>query len=378
MCLTPGRLNAAADTESRLLDHLCNALAAALDEAIDVGLESNTQYSTSDTDVPSVAEHWQNSYHSGFQVIVRVIAEVWTRLAQKSGALATQWVQRWLGSDLRLMRRLGLFACANPIVPTDSAADALITLPRGELFLTNSTVEVHGLIHKRWQEFSADKQRVILDRMQEGPPTDWFREGAEIDKLVDRCRFDILGEMQRQGFNLGGTASLLNDIRRRWPKWELRPEEQAGFHVWHESGPRWIASDADKLENVSDGELVSAAKRIAASDKFLDGDYWQALCLSDPDRAVRGLSEAAANGDWTPDLWQQLLWARKPYASTDTRGCIAQLLLEWPVESFEKIASAASSWMNEQASALDDALLWPLWDRIAGVTLVRTAELDDA
>jgi hypothetical protein len=370
-------VDAIADTDSRLLDHLSDALAAALDDAIDVGVESNAGYSASDADVPSVAEHRQNSYHAGFQVIVRVIAEVWSRLTRKSESLARPWVRQWLDSDFRLMRRLALFACADPSVSGDAAADALITLPRGELFVTNSTVEVHRLIRKRWQEFPIDKQRAILDRLQDGPPTEWFREGAEIEELVDRCRFDILGEMQRQGFDLGAAASLLNDIRSRWPEWKLRPEEQAGFHMWHESGPRRITGDADKLDNASDKELVPAAKRIAASADFLDGDHWQTLCLSDPDRALRGLSEAAADGDWTPDLWQQLLWARKPYASAETRDRIAQLLVGWPAESFDKIAGAASSWLNEQANSLDDALLWPLWDRIAEVILVETIEAEN-
>jgi hypothetical protein len=184
--------------------------------------------------------------------------------------------------------------------------------------------------------------------------------------------------MRREGFDIGTAASALDDIRARWPRWELRPAEQAGFHVWSESGPRRITGDAHKLDNISDKELVSTAKRIATAADFLDGDDWQALCLSDPDRALRGLSEAATAGDWTPDLWEQLLWARKPYASADTKARIAQLLLRWPAESFDKIAGAASSWLIEQANTLDDALLWPLWDRVADATLVEAVETEDA
>jgi hypothetical protein len=170
---------------------------------------------------------------------------------------------------------------------------------------------------------------------------------------------------------------VLKDIRARWPSWELRPEEQAGFHIWVESGPRPIESDASGLQGIPEAELVSAAKRIAASADILDGDQWQALCLSDPDRALRGLGQAAARGDWTPDLWEQLLYSRKPYALSGTRESIARLLLEWPTESFGSIAGPASSWLSEQTDALDEALLWPLWDRVAEVVLSDT-EANDA
>jgi hypothetical protein len=76
--------DASAASDETLLFHLTTALEAALGDATDVGVESDMGYSTSDIDVPSVASHSQNDYRSGFQQIVRMIAEVWTRLAKKS------------------------------------------------------------------------------------------------------------------------------------------------------------------------------------------------------------------------------------------------------------------------------------------------------
>jgi hypothetical protein len=74
----------AAENDESLLLQLTNELSAALADATDVGVEGEESYSTSDNDVPSVARHRQNEYRSGFQVIVRVMAEIWTRLAAKS------------------------------------------------------------------------------------------------------------------------------------------------------------------------------------------------------------------------------------------------------------------------------------------------------
>jgi hypothetical protein len=125
--------------------------------------------------------------------------------------------------------------------------------------------------------------------------------------------------MTRDGFDIGREAKkLLADIRARWPQWQPKPAEQAGFHVWQESGTRELGGDTDKLKGVADSELVAEARRIAAAANFMEGDSWQGLCLSDPDRALRGLDAAATNGDWSPGYWEQLLWSRHTYADAGT------------------------------------------------------------
>lgn len=367
--------DAAPETDVKLLSCLTSALSAALEDAIDVRVEGNEGHSISDIDVPSVAKHEQNAYRTGFHAIVRVTAELWERLAKKSPELALPFVEKWRGSQFRLMRRLAVFTCANPVVQPKFAADVLLSLPQGELFLTNSAVEVFRLIRTRWNEFSKSEHESILHRVCEGPPRDWYREGADVDKNVDRDRFDILAEMQRGSFVLSAEAeAVLSDIRSRWPQWQLRSADHAGFSIWH-GEVHEIKGNSQKLQGIPESDLVSEAKRLAAAGDFLEGDDWQALCLSEPDRALRGLDAAASAGDWTPELWQQLLWARKEYAEPNTAQRIAELLLQRPADSFVNIASAASSWLNEHVRTLDDALLWPLWDRIADAALVEVEEV---
>jgi hypothetical protein len=374
--------NAAAETDEALLLQLTNALGATLADAMDVGVESNEGYSISDSHVPSVAQHRQNEYRSGFQVIVRVMAQIWTRLAAKSPPKANAIAERWRDSDFRLVRRLTLFTAVNPVLPAHFGADMLVGLPSAELCLSGSSVEIHRLIRARWNEFPKGKQNIILRRFLQGPPRSIFREGADIDRAVDHTRFEILSSMVRDGFDIGTAGQkLLAEIKTRYPQWQPKPAEQMGFHVWHESGPRAIASDVDKLKNVADSQLVAEAKEIAAKADFLDGDNWQALCLADPDRALRSLDVAAEHGDWTVGFWEQLLWSRTAYTDPNTETRIAQLLLQWPAETFPKVSAAAASWLNERVKALPHDLLWPLWDKIADASLIEapeTAEVEDA
>ena len=123
----------AAEIDEALLLQLTTALRAALADAIDVGVESNESFSISDLDVPSVAQHRQNDFRSGFQVIVRVLAEIWTRLTTKSPARAIAMAERWRDSPFRLMRRLALFAFADLTVPAQFGVGTLARLAvRGE------------------------------------------------------------------------------------------------------------------------------------------------------------------------------------------------------------------------------------------------------
>ncbi len=356
--------NAPGELDDKLLRLLTHALSAAVADAIEVGVESNRGYGISDTDVPSVARHAQNAYRTGFLPIVRVMADLWTCLARKDPQLAGLFVDLWEASPFRLVRRLSLFAAADAAVPADKAADVLLSLPQGELFLTNSTVEVYRLLHARWPEFQDDKRQAIERRISEGPPSDWFREGTDKERLIDRCRFDLLGDLQRGGMTLGpDTQTVLNDIRKRWPQWELRPQEQAGFHIWQESSSA-IVGDPEKLKDVRDDQLVDEAKKVAEAADFLEGDAWQALCQTDPQRALRGLEAQAKEGKWQSWAWHPFLWAGQKIQGSDSVARIAQLLLDWPQEQFPAIASAASWWLNEKVKELDDSLLWPLWDRI--------------
>jgi len=368
-----------AEIDESFLLQLTTALNATLADATDVGIESTEAYSTSDNDIPSVARHRQNEYRSGFQLIVRVMAEVWTRLAIKSPGRAIAVAESWRSSPFRLTRRLALFSFANSTMPAKLGADMLIGLPSGELFLTSSTVEVYRLIRGRWKEFPTQKQHKILRQLREGPPRSWFREGAEIDQYIDRSRFEIFSDMVRSGFDIGVKGKkLLADIHARHPKWQPKPVEQAGFQIWFESGGRELVGDADKLIGIADNELVAEAREIAALASFMEGDSWQSLCRSDPDRALRGLAAAAVKGDWFPAYWEPLLWSLTVYADADTEQNIAQLLLQWPQDSFDKIAVAGSFWLHGHAKKLPDGLLWPLWDRFADATLIETTEADDA
>ncbi|THD63397.1 MAG: hypothetical protein E7813_18395 [Bradyrhizobium sp.] len=365
--------DADANTDANLLRYLNAALVAALADATDVGVESSEGYSTTDSDVPSIAKHSQNEYRSGFQAIVRVVAEIWSRLARKSSTPAIAFVEEWRHSDFRLIRRLALFAAADKVVPAALAAKMLIDLPIGDLFL--SSVEVQRLIPERWIELDETQQDAILARLCEGPPRGWYREGTDGDRAIDHLRYDALSNMVRHDLRIGDKASrILRQIQIRYPQWMPKPPEQAGFRVWHESGFRDRAAEPDDLTNVTDENLVAEAQRIVANASFMEGSKWEGLVLKDPDRALRGLSFAMKHGNWPQEFWQQLLWSRTPYLDQGTEPHVAMLLADCPLDVLVTFTSAAAAWLDEHAKTLSADLLWPLWDHLAQAAQIETPE----
>jgi hypothetical protein len=65
------------------------------------------------------------------------------------------------------------------------------------------------------------------------------------------------------------------------------------------------------------------------------------------------------------------MWSQTAYADPETELKITELLLQWPQDSFDKIAVPALAWLDLHAKTLPDAVIWPLWDRIATATLVE-------
>lgn len=366
--------DAPADEDARLLSALTDNLDRALADATEAGVEADGGYSASDSDVPSVADHPQNEYHNGFIVIVRVMADLWTRLATKNVRLALVSVNRWYRSDFKLSRRLALFAGGNEAVEASTVFEILMALPMADWFLANSSVEVYRLLRMRWADLSADQRVQIEDRIAAGPPTDRFREGADVSEIIDRYRFDLLGDLQRRGLELSeSAAALLTEISARHPQWILRSAEEAGFHVWV-GDVRSVEGDPEALDGVADGDLVDRAAALQAEDAFDRGNVWGALCRSDPKRALRGLAAKGDVSQWPVVAWQSFLWSAPKLVDPSEVAAIADLLLRMPEESLTQITSVASFWVNEKSRDIENDALWILWDRIFAISTTGAEE----
>ena len=124
------------------------ALVDALEEADDLGLLDGTSW-----DVPSVAEHSQNDHHSGFYPIIRVVADIWQRIATQDCGRARTLALVWKDSPFLLARRLYPYAMSSSEIFTPAeAASALIALSDHAFWLSGAQVEIMRLLADRWRQ----------------------------------------------------------------------------------------------------------------------------------------------------------------------------------------------------------------------------------
>lgn len=353
------------ETKDFLVRALTSALSAALADAIEVGVEIPNGLGITDIDVPSVAAHKQNSYHDGFLPVVRIIAELWSTIAQRDAGRAKRILEEWIRSEFRLIRRIALYAAADQNVDANFASDLLLSIPQGELFLTNSEVEVHRLIRARWTELPPHERRQIEARLIEGPPRDWFQTYADYKRALDRRRFIMLLDIESSDAPLGNDATqLLADIRRRHPDWTDVPSERAGFAIWQGEATN-VVGKPDRLESIPSDQLLKAAKATAIESELLQGDAWQAFCQSHPLAALDGIEAASNEEKWEEWAWRPLLWAATDIPNTDVLNRIGTLLGQWPApKPFANVANGAAYWMDHVAEKLEAPTLWKLWDLI--------------
>jgi hypothetical protein len=196
-----------------------------------------------------------------------------------------------------------------------------------------------------------------------------FRKGADVKRATDRYRFDFLGDMKRPELDIGPDAErLYKQIEKRWPEWQLRPAEQAGFHIWHGGGPVRSPSAGD-FADIPDSDLIDEIERRKQPNDFMSADVWTEICRQSPDRALRALAFLSGDERWPSSPWQTLLYCPSPFAEREGNATMVQLLARMPDKVFGELLHPISSWFETRATYLPRSELWIIWDRVAAIAL---------
>lgn len=349
-----------------LLTALSHALDQAIASATDLGLEGDRGYGLADVQVASVADHPQNRHRKGFVPIVRMIAEVWSRLARKRSDLALEFIAKWVKSPYRVNHRIALYACRHLSVGADVVNGALTAISADEIFLTGCAVETHRLLVERFKDIEPGARALFEQRLREGPEAVSFKPDTNLDRYIDRARFDVIGNLMREGVGLSEeTKSVYRVIVERHPEWGLRPQAQAGFHRWFEMSSGRPIGDPKAFEGVADDKLVEAALTEDAAERWQDGENWRQLCEQEPDRALRALRLEGAADRWRSGAWRDFLLANSRDDAVVNINDITEELLRWPMTGFPEVASYVVDWLGNRKLIEGDTYKWKLWDKVA-------------
>jgi len=362
------------EDESALFRTLERAFAEALEEAADLGYL--TGWDRSSGDVPSVATHPQNAHHHGFCPIVRVLADLWERIAGRSRDIARRLVAESLNSPYLLVRRIYLFAlCSDETFSPEEAWKALNSLDDQTFWLGDARVEIMRLATRRWQKFTSQERATIEMRIRQGFPRGLFPEQAfeddeEWQSTKDFAVMKRLARIQSAGGPLTSESeTLLSELRSKYERWVPGSGDRDDFSAWYEShwGPD---GQPDLLSGIADELLVSEAMRLQRERRFDQGDIWRVFCGTDPERSLRGLRLEAESNRWDVSAWRDLLWAASSNGDDALQFELAGLLLGMPDQQLSELLPSACSWLEKRRRILTNPIagrtnFLNVWDRFA-------------
>jgi hypothetical protein len=362
------------DHEVALFRNIDRALIEALEEAEDVGFLSG--YDRADSDVPSVGMHKQNQYRSGFYPIVRLLADLWSRIAARDSDCARLLAMAWAGSHFLLIKRLSLFASANGVFTPHAAAIAILKLDDRTFWASGAQVEIMLVLVGRWMEFDLADRIAVESRLRGGIPRALFPNSAieneeEWVSIHDSSIYRRLKRIEVTGGVLAlESQTLLAEISMRQPKWKPGSGDRDDFSSWSESSSGPIAHP-ELLAAVVDENLVKEALRLQRDRHFEEGDIWRVFCSVDPERALRGLQFEASSDRWEALAWRDLLWAANSKDDPDFQFELADSVLKMPDDALVEILGSATSWLQtrreklSQAESAGGSRFLLLWDRFA-------------
>jgi hypothetical protein len=372
-----------AEQEVALFNVLNRAMQDAFEEASDVGLFDG--WDITSYDVPSVAKHSQNAYRSGFYPLTRALADLWHRIVSRDATLGRSLILPWNTSRFLLMRRLALFAFADPTFSPQEAAEAILKLDDKTFWSSGAQVEVMRIIAGRWTQFCEVDRLAIEARLRQGASREHYQANSFEDEdewsiVKDSGIYRRLKRIERAGGALASeSVALLGEISARHPQWVPSAGDRDDFSAWHET--RWGPSgEPDLLAGITDQQLVKEAMRLQRERHFEQSDVWRIFCSADPDRALRGLALEAEKEEWSAEAWRCLLWAANEKGSVSFQSKLADLLMRMPEAPLRELLQSVPSWIQKRReilSATDQpggARFLGIWDRLADLTYCSPRE----
>jgi NAD-dependent SIR2 family protein deacetylase len=363
----------ALDQEVALFRVLERALVEALEEARDVGYLDG--WDRANSDVPSVATHPQNAHHFGFYPIVRVLADLWERIASRDKGTARTLVSDWLNSPYQIVRRIYIFAVRSEgVFDAEEMRAAVEGLDDEAFWIGSAQVEIMRLIAQRWEQLPAEGRRELEGRIRLGPPRTLFPNAFQDEddwiSVRDSAVTKRLARLKAASCSIAAESqALLDEIAARHPRWVPGEGDRDDFSVWHESrqGPN---GEADLLANIADQALVAEAMRLQKERQFDQGDIWRVFSSADPARALRGLRSAAEANQWEVSAWRDLIWATTDKGDDTLQYELASVLIAMPEQTLSELLPAASSWLQKRRTLFAKAApsepnFLTLWDKFA-------------
>ena len=351
------------DDSKNLLVGLNKALNQTLETAICAGIEYHDKIGITDRKILSIARHKQDFMQEGIYKLVRVVADIWELIAKEDEKFAYEVAKGWSESKFRLVRRLALFASANPIILRSFVFRLLKLIPDNQLFIGSSRVEVYRLIKSRWKNFTKAQKLMIERRIIQGPKAKLSE--FEAKEQIDRCVFNLLGYMNQIKLELSDKSyRKLEELKSEYQDWNLVAKERAGFLYWREWQSATI-EDPKPLSDLASGEIIETVKKMEKKDVRLAERAWRKFCNSNLDDALTELTNEANTNVLSTSYWRIFFEEASMNENNITKLRIIESIEGIPEHILLEITYFVADWLKSSSESIKEVeLIFKLWDRL--------------
>ena len=298
----------------------------------------------------AIEPHEQDEHPSYESILIDALRDTGVIVAESDRLI----MERWLGSEFGLFRRLGLHLIIEH--RTLSAHEKLTLLLSGpHLYGYRSKHEVFRLLAATAPELDDADRHLLLEKILEGPPPFGIEPEREAE-LYERCIFDIVEWLTRYVSGWDELDEAVAAIRDHRPTIGVR--EHPDFDSWMESGT-WVEEKApftaeelvERFDERGPAAAVSLAVNQPYTEHIFDGPTWQGTCSvvqqaveRRPDIGLMLLREevVAESAGWQTDFRSAIITGLGNTKLTDPQ--IEQALESLPtLASDDRLADAISN-----------------------------------
>lgn len=267
-------------------------------------------YDSNDFSVPSVEPHEQNKHHDGPIFLVELLASLLPAAAEADRSATRGLTEVWRAMPGMLGTRLWLHALRSPILFTaDEAMSELAELSLSHfwhvrrelaLVLRDRAADADGellavVVHRILTEAEVYYARYEISEGQ----VDWRAHARDTAVWL---RLNMIGNAGR--LSDAGIAELASiKARRQYLDRDVADRDYFGSYS---TGLRWVAGDAQPIEDASQQNRLEVAREAMRSPDIEKREGWNAYCRSDPNGAYDTLRQASLDEANAP-LWHDLI-----------------------------------------------------------------------
>lgn len=329
-------------------------------------------------DQPSIEEHDQNKKHRDWTALVVLARDSWNALAVKDKSKAKTVVLDWWGTPYPIFKRMTFYAAKSNLVFTpNQSLKYLLGSRHWWLWSPETKREMFQLLYAISPHLPSSSLHRLCSAIIKGPPRKMYRKDISKERWNEIKSHGIwhrLTKVSASGATLTRSArSVLNEIRRQYPSWELSEDQRDEFTFWMDSS--WRRSDKKKFDTESipstpEG-IIEWLKSNQKHDIFEEYDIWEKICQDQFEGAQDAIIKLATENIWPIERWNKFLniassekFLKKSWmpVSTVLMGASETVLSE--------LGLAIGPWLKSQAdsvalrgfggfSALCDLLLVP-------------------